>query len=166
VAPPHLTVSSRSPLTDGRSGLPQQAPPAAPAACPPLSTHSATHVCPSGGALMSVPAPGGGLEPGATPAPPAVGEGVDSSPSPPLLDLLERFPDLFLKEVLERLDPTDRASLARTGSAFLDVVYPRTIFPLGLPPAQMTALGRGLPAFTSQLNLSRFGHTSLYPPVY
>ena len=26
----------------------------------------------------------------------------------PLLDLLQKFPDFFVKEVLERLDPTDR----------------------------------------------------------
>ena len=35
---------------------------------------------------------------------------------PPLLALVEDFPDLFQKEVLERLDPLDRALLARTGS--------------------------------------------------
>jgi hypothetical protein len=42
--------------------------------------------------------------------------------------------------VLEQLDPTAGASLARTGSAFLDVVYPRSIFPFGLPRAQMPVL--------------------------
>ena len=35
----------------------------------------------------------------------------------PLLALLEDFPDLFQKEVLERLDPVDRGLLGRTGSA-------------------------------------------------
>ena len=36
---------------------------------------------------------------------------------PPFLALLEDFPDLFQKEVLEGLDPVDRGLLARTGSA-------------------------------------------------
>jgi hypothetical protein len=58
----------------------------------------------------------------------------------PLLDLLQRLPDLFHKEVLERLDSTARASLARTGSAFRDAVYPRSIFPFGLP---LTTTPRG-----------------------
>jgi hypothetical protein len=64
---------------------------------------------------------------------PSLADNNDSSPSPPLLELLERFPDLFLKEVLERLDPTTRAPLAGAGSAFLEVVFPRSIFPFGLP---------------------------------
>ena len=58
----------------------------------------------------------------------------------PLLDLLQRFPDLFEKCVLERLDPFDRASLAQTGSAFQDAVYPRSIFPHGVPRAQTTGV--------------------------
>jgi hypothetical protein len=49
-----------------------------------------------------------------------------------LLDLLQRFPGLFEIYVLEQLDPTARASLARTGSAFWDVVFPRSIFPVSL----------------------------------
>jgi len=36
---------------------------------------------------------------------------------PPLLALVEDCPDLFQKEVLERLDRVDRALLGRTGSA-------------------------------------------------
>ena len=36
----------------------------------------------------------------------------------PLLDLLQRFPVLFGKYVLDQLDPSARVSLARTGSAF------------------------------------------------
>jgi hypothetical protein len=59
----------------------------------------------------------------------------------PLLDLLQRFPDLFLKEVLERLGPTARGSRSRTGSAFLDVVYPISIFPFGLPTRAETTGG-------------------------
>jgi hypothetical protein len=80
----------------------------------------------------TIPPPAVGPEP-APPAPSPSGGGDDRDSSPPLLDLLQRFPDLFLKEVLERLNPTARISLARTGSAFLDVVFPRAIFPFGLP---------------------------------
>ena len=65
----------------------------------------------------------------------------------PLLDLLQRFPDFFLKEVLERLDPTARASLARTGSAFWDLVFPRSIFPFGLPRAEETTGGVAVRVF-------------------
>ena len=87
-------------------------------------------------------APGGGPEP-APPAPPLSAGGdnyYDHDDFSPLLDLLQRFPDLFLKEVLERLNPTARASLARTGVAFWDLGFPRYIFPIGLlraetPPA-------------------------------
>ena len=35
----------------------------------------------------------------------------------PLLDLLERFPDLFAQRVLQHLDPIDRTFLAQTGGA-------------------------------------------------
>jgi hypothetical protein len=35
----------------------------------------------------------------------------------PLLDLLEEFPDLFEKEVLERLDPANRAFLGQVDAA-------------------------------------------------
>ena len=37
----------------------------------------------------------------------------------PLLDLLQRFPDCFKKEVLERLDPTDRTMVAQVGRPWL-----------------------------------------------
>jgi hypothetical protein len=40
----------------------------------------------------------------------------------PLLDLLQALPDLFHKEVLERLDPTDRALLAQVGRPWLAAV--------------------------------------------
>ena len=36
----------------------------------------------------------------------------------PLLDLLERFPDLFAQQVLVHLDPIDRTFLAQTGGAY------------------------------------------------
>jgi hypothetical protein len=35
----------------------------------------------------------------------------------PLLDLLERFPDLFAQKVLQHLDPIDRTFLAQVGGA-------------------------------------------------
>jgi hypothetical protein len=39
-----------------------------------------------------------------------------------LLDLLQRFPDLFKKEVLERLDATDRTMLEQVGRPCLAAV--------------------------------------------
>ena len=100
---------------------------------------------PPRGAPMSAstPPPGGGPEP-APPAPLLSAGGDDDDHDhdfSPLLDLQQRFPDLFLKKVLERLDPTARASLARTGNAFWDLVYPRSIFPLGLLRAETPAAG-------------------------
>jgi len=78
-----------------------------------------------------------------TPAAPSLSGGGDNDHDDcsALLDLLERFPDLFLKEVLERLDPTARASLAGAGSVLLNVVYPRSIFPCGLPARSETMGG-------------------------
>jgi hypothetical protein len=78
------------------------------------------------------PAPGSGPEP--APHTPTLSGGGGDDDYSPLLDLLEKFPDLFHKEVLERLDPTARISLAGAGSVFRDVVFPISIFPLGLPP--------------------------------
>jgi hypothetical protein len=53
--------------------------------------------------------------------PEAVGHGGDGSDddddTEPLLDLIKRHPDLFEKEVLERLDPADRAFLRQVDSA-------------------------------------------------
>ena len=43
-------------------------------------------------------------------------------PQPPLLALLEDLPDFFVKEVLGRLDPTDRAVLAQVGWPWLAAV--------------------------------------------
>jgi hypothetical protein len=56
-----------------------------------------------------------------------------------LLDLLKAQPELFHREVLGRLDPSDRTSLTRAASALRDMVYPRSIFPSGLPRAGTTA---------------------------
>ena len=89
----------------------------------------------------STPPPGDDPEP-APPAPPlSADDHHDHDDFSPLLDLLQRFPDLFHKEVLERLDPTARASLAGAGSAFLDVVFPRSVFPFGLPTHAETTGG-------------------------
>jgi len=99
--------------------------------------------------------------------------------APPLLDLLERFPDLFKREVLERLDPTDRTMLAQVGRPWLAAVLTSGL--PGLPNWVRVWLrlssfctsverlawakangcpwgvpGRGLHSSTSQLNLSRF----------
>ena len=63
-----------------------------------------------GGPPPSRPPPGPG---------PVAAEGCPGAPEParpPFLALLEDFPDLFQKEVLERLDPLDLALLGRTGS--------------------------------------------------
>jgi hypothetical protein len=66
-------------------------------------------------------------------------KGLITYPSPllanpsPLLAFLEEYPDLFKEEVLPRLDPPARASLARTGRVMRDTVYPLVIFPSGPP---------------------------------
>jgi len=65
-----------------------------------------------------------------------------ASSSSPLLDLLERFPDLFQKEVLGRLDPAARASVSRVSCAFNDAVFPASVFPSG-PPRAWTTVGAG-----------------------
>jgi len=55
--------------------------------------------------------------PGVVAAEEGAGMSASEPARPPLLALVEDFPDLFKKEVLERLDPVDRALLGRTGSA-------------------------------------------------
>jgi hypothetical protein len=67
-----------------------------------------------------------------------------ASEAPPLLDLLERHPILFAQEVLARLAPADRASLAGVGLVWRDAVYLSSIFPDGLPRAE-TPRRRGAP---------------------
>ena len=91
----------------------------------------------------STPPLGGRPEP-APPALPLSAGGDDDDDHDafsPLLDLLQRFPGLFEKYVLEHLDPTARASLARTGIAFWDLVFPRSIFPFSLLRAETPAAG-------------------------
>jgi len=55
------------------------------------------------------------------PEPVAV-EGSAEPARPPMLALVEDFPDLFKKEVLERLEPTDRTMLAQAGRPWLAAV--------------------------------------------
>jgi len=55
--------------------------------------------------------------PGPGPVADKGGAGAPEPARPPFLAQLEDFPDLFQKEVLERLDPLDLALLGRTGSA-------------------------------------------------
>ena len=93
--------------------------------------------------------PGGGPEP--APAVPSLSDGGDEDHDhdhdfSPLLDLLERFPDLCKTYVLVRLDPIARASLVGAGSAFLYGVFPRSIFPFGLP-ARAEATGGAVRVF-------------------
>jgi len=68
-------------------------------------------------------------------------EGLITYPSP-LLQFLEEYPDLFKEEVLPRLDPPARASLARTGRVMRDTVYPLAIFPSGPPRGLLLGLVR------------------------
>ena len=54
---------------------------------------------------------------GAAAAADAADAADDDNTFSPLLDLLERFPDLFAQKVLQHLDPIDRTFLAQAGSA-------------------------------------------------
>jgi hypothetical protein len=47
---------------------------------------------------------------------------TDNNAVSPLLDLVERFPDLFEREVLRRVDPVDRTFLAQAGGVCLAAV--------------------------------------------
>jgi len=81
--------------------------------------------------------------------------GLITYPSPllanpsPLLAFLKGHPDLFKLEVLPRLDPPARASLARTGRVMRETVYPLAIFPCGPPrglewgPVRLFKVGPG-----------------------
>jgi len=74
--------------------------------------------------------------------------GLIAYPSP-LLVFLGEYPDLFKDEVLPRLDPLARASLARTGRVGRDTVYPLAIFPSAPPrgihlgPVRLFKVGPG-----------------------
>jgi len=98
---------------------------------------------------MSSPTPApapGGLDPSLAALSLADGGGGDdndNNTSSALLDLLERRPELFAAGVLAHLDPPARIALARTGRAFRDVMFPRSIFPSGLPRSETTTTGDG-----------------------
>jgi len=72
------------------------------------------------------PPPGPTLVPAAAEG--GAGASAPEPARPPFLALLEDFPDLFQKEVLERLNRVDRGLLGRTGSAI------RTAVKLSGPP--------------------------------
>ena len=70
-------------------------------------------ICPSAADAAPLSPPPG--------APAAEGHGggaLDDDTFLPLLDLLERFPDLFAQKVLQRLDPIDRTFFAQAGGAY------------------------------------------------
>ena len=60
-------------------------------------------------------------------------KGLITRPFSSLLAFLEEYSELFKDEVLPRLDPPARASLARTGRVMRETVYPLAIFPSGPP---------------------------------
>ena len=116
--------------------------------CPPVAPPGAMSQTPSGKRICRrepAPAPLAGAAP--APARPPARVPVfkkfppPTLPPPPLLDLLERFPDLFALELLAWLPPAARASLARAGRVWRDAVFPRDIFPKGLSRARKS--GRG-----------------------
>jgi len=59
---------------------------------------------------------------GRIPVPRVAAAATEPPKACPLLDLLETLPDLFLKEVLERLGRTDRTMLAQVGRPWLAAV--------------------------------------------
>jgi hypothetical protein len=79
--------------------------------------------------------------------------GGDSDDTLALLDLLKRFPDLFIKEVLERLDPTTRALFGQAGSACRAAVVDSGLafsgVDLSLPGPRVTVGRPGSLGFTS-----------------
>ena len=65
-------------------------------------------------------------------------------PSPPLLDLVQKHPDLFEVEVLARLDPADRAVLAQVGWPWQRAVV-RAAGPGRRDPLQIAGKSAGVP---------------------
>ena len=72
-----------------------------------------------------------GPVPGAAAAERGVGPSASEPARPPFLALLEDFPDLFQKEVLERLDRVDLALLGRTGSTVRTAVKSSALVRVG-----------------------------------
>ena len=75
-------------------------------------------------------------------------DGNDDNTSPPLLDLVERFPDLFAQQVLQHLDPIDRTFLAQVGSACRAAVAASDLPRAG---TRRVELGRSVWVVTHQL---------------
>ena len=79
----------------------------------------------------------------------AAGAGAPAPALPPMLALVEDFPDLFKRQVLQRVDPLHLALLGRTGSAV------RTVVKLsGLPRV-------GGSAEEPRVGIAQFGRKSL-----
>ena len=86
----------------------------------------------------------------------------------PMLDLIHRHPDLFQKEVLERLDPADRALLGQVDSSCRAAVVASDLPCAGTRvgmrqrnPADRARLDRAVRAFTPNMVYTpRMGYTS------
>ena len=63
----------------------------------------------------------------------------------PLLDLLERFPDLFAQKVLRHLDPIDRTFLAQAGGACRAAVAASDMPREGIMSMEVLGAGARLP---------------------
>jgi len=142
-----------------RTSVPQQAPPPPHAYKPQCSRAPGRRTPARLPMSRSPPAPVRVPEP-APPGAPSLSAGGDDNDDhddfSPLLDLHQRFPDLFQTYVLERLDPTARASLTRTGSAFWDLVFPRSNF-LGSAERLGWAKANGCPWVARTLTKRRSG---------
>jgi len=102
-----------------------------------------------------------GMPPSSPPPPPmplvpdtvaaegGAGAGAPEPARPPLFALLEDFPDLFQKEVLERLDPLDLTLLGRTGSAVRTAVKQSGLPRVGCSPEEPRV---GIAAFCQTLS--------------
>jgi len=120
----------------------QNAPPVAPAptaAAPSLPRH----VVRLSGALAAVLGRAGGAELSEDDLLLWLREaGLITYPSPLLARLLQELPEVLAAEVMPRLAPADRASLAGAGSVWRDAAYPRSVFPDGLPRAETPGAAR------------------------
>jgi hypothetical protein len=68
--------------------------------------------------------------------------GLITYPSPLLARLLQELPDVLAADVLARLDPADRTSLAAVARMWRDAAYPISVFPTGLPRAEKPGAAR------------------------
>jgi len=115
---------------------------------------------------------GVGAAPVAPPPAPLAAEGHnDGDTVSPLVDLLERFPELFAQKVLRHLDPIDRTFLEQVGGACRAAVAASDLPRAGSRAEVLginawvvthklteflTSVGRGLHSSTLQLNVSAF----------